>query len=132
MTTTELDATVFRDGRTICTDAGIVLQYQPRHVPVPIAGDNRYMTRDVGHHLPTIIRFLDGVDPDFEAELAELAHGATDNDVRRSHRDHGWAPAPIDLELDDGRPLNGCRVQYPVMGFGAVHTIDFQLAHTPL
>jgi hypothetical protein len=82
MMTRELSATVVRAGRTICSEAGIVLKYQPRHVPVPIAGDNRLMTRDLGHHLPTTIRFLDGIDPDFEAELAELKRGV--NDKRRS------------------------------------------------
>ena len=129
MTTAQMDATVFRQGNAICREAVVVLRYEDRILRVPLAGQAAYGYKDIGRHHPTIIRFLGGIEPGLEGELQELARGATDGDVRRSHRDLGWAPAPIDLELDDGRPLNGCRVEYPVMGFGAVHTIDFQLAH---
>jgi hypothetical protein len=132
MTTTQLDATVLREGSPVCREALVVLRFEDRHVRVQLPGQAHYGYKPLGRHHPTIIRFLGGTEPELEAELRELAHGAMDNDVRKGHRNQGWAPAPIDLQLDDGRDLVGCRVQAPILGFGPLAELDFQLAHPPL
>ena len=132
MTTKELDATVFREGSAICREAEVVLRYEARILPVPLAGQAAYGYKDVGRHHPTIIRFLGWIEHGFEGEVRELSHGAMDDDVRRRQLDEGWAPPPIDLELEDGQSLSGCHLQAPISGFGPIAELDFQLLHPPL
>lgn len=123
---------VFRAGRAICREAVVLLRYEDRILRVPIPGQAAYGYKDAGRYHPTIIRFLGGIELGFEGELRELAHGAMNNDVRRRQRDQGWVPASIDLELEDGQSLVGCHTRAPILGFGPIAELDFQLLHPPL
>lgn len=113
-----------RDGAVLANELVLIEQAELESIALPVAGGGTVYRHKLRHD-PTLIRFLSIADRGFRSELDRLA--AARREVNIGRRDRGWAPAPVDIELDNGILLRGVQVQRPLNGFGAPEAISFNV-----
>jgi hypothetical protein len=130
--TQELHGRAFRAGNAVCEDLEITLRWEERVGSIPATGSNREVMRDRSLRGPSTVRFLRGVSDELRGELEALAAAARDPDERRRQRDARWAPKPIDVVLDRGTDLIGCRIARPLDATGSLTELYFDVRHEDL
>jgi hypothetical protein len=130
--TEQLHGRAFRAGRSVCEDLEITLRWEERVGSLPPTASNREVLRDRSMRGPATARFRRGISDDLCEELDALAAAARDPAERRRQRDARWAPKPIDLVLDRGPDLVGCRISAPLGPNGPITELDFELLHDDL
>jgi hypothetical protein len=130
--TQQLHGRAFRAGEPVCEDLEITVRWEERVGSIPAPGSNREVLRDRSARGPSTVRFLGRISDEFHGELEALAAAARDPDEQRRQRDARWAPKPIDLVLDKGPGLTGCRVSRPLDTVGSLTELDFEIRHDDL
>jgi hypothetical protein len=130
--TQQLHGRAFRAGKPVCDDLEITLSWEERVGSIPATGSNREVMRDRSLRGPSTVRFLRGVSDELRGELEALAAAARDPDERRRQRDARWAPKPIDVVLDRGTDLIGCRIARLLNATGSLTELYFDVRHEDL
>lgn len=125
----------WRQGRLLSNGLEVALRVEPRLVAVRRAGSYQDDLVDRSRRHESLVRFFEVDDSQFADELMQLAAGATDKELPRRQRDGRWAPAPIDLVLEERgerRSYVGARLWRPLNVYGELHELDFRLYHEHL
>jgi hypothetical protein len=122
------EGAVTRDGVPLAERIVITRRFEPKMVPVPMAGQASTRYKDLSTEGPTTIR-VEGPEPGFREELERLKAAATDVEVGR--RDRGWRPQPVSIEID-GESFEDCGLDRPLNGYGALEAVEFTLYHERL
>ena len=130
--THKLHGRAFRAGEPVCGDLEITLRWEERVGPLPLEVSNREVLRDRSLRGPATVRFSTRISRELQRELAALATAARDPNEGRRQRDAQWAPKPVDIVLDTGYDLAGCRISRPVEPMGAMSELEFGLHHEDL
>jgi hypothetical protein len=130
--TQQLHGRAFRAGKPVCEDVEITVRWEERVGSTPVAEANREVLRDRSLRGASTVRFLGGMSDELRAELEALAAAARDPAERRRQREERWAPEPIDVVLDKGPGLTGCRISRPLDPGGSLTELAFDVRHEEL
>jgi hypothetical protein len=130
--TQQLHGRAFRAGRPVCEELEITVRWEERVGSTPAAGANREVLRDRSARGPSTVRFGRGISDELRAELEALVAAARDPAERRRQSEARWAPKPIDVVLDKGPGLTGCRLSRPLDPSGSLTELDFDVRHDDL
>lgn len=130
--TQQLHGRAFRAGKPVCENVEITVRWEERVGGALPAGANRELLRDRSLRGPSTMRFLGEMTADLRAELEALAAAARDPAERRRQSETHWAPKPIDVVLDKGPGLTGCRLSRPLEPTGSLTELEFDVRHEEL
>jgi hypothetical protein len=130
--TEQLHGRAYRAGEPVCDDLEITLRWEERVGHVPLEVSNREVLRDRSLRGPSTVRFSAGISDELRGELAALAAAARDPGESRRQRDAHWAPGLLDIVLEQGPDLTGCRISRPIDPTGPVSELDFVVHHEDL
>ena len=130
--TQQLHGRAFRAGKPVCEDVEITVRWEERVSSTAPTGPNRDVLRERLLRGPSTMRFRGALSVDLRAELEALAAAARDPAERRRQSESGWAPRPIDVVLDKGPGLTGCRLSRPLETAASLTELEFDVRHEEL